>query len=83
MFNFNDLKAIMHWSYLDTICRYRRSLLGPFWEVVNVFVLSIGISLIFGAVLVVVGLQMVFYVLCGVTFWQILSAFYRQSVNLC
>lgn len=34
------------WAWLDVVCQYRRSRIGPWWETVNVVVMMIGLSLV-------------------------------------
>ena len=33
------------WAWLDTVCQYRRSRIGPFWETINVAVMVFGLTL--------------------------------------
>jgi homopolymeric O-antigen transport system permease protein len=40
---FNLWKSL-NWAWLDTICQYRRSRIGPLWETINVLVMLIGLT---------------------------------------
>ena len=74
MISIQNIKTIVFWSYIELICRYRRSLLGPFWEAFNAIILTLGISVIFSSVFGGDPGQNIAYIGIGVVFWGFLSA---------
>jgi hypothetical protein len=34
-----NLRTCLQWSWLDIVCHYRRSRIGPLWETVNILVM--------------------------------------------
>lgn len=45
-----NLHKSFQWAWLDVVCQYRRSRIGPFWETINVLVMVLGLSLVSSAV---------------------------------
>ena len=38
------------WAWLDVVCQYRRSRIGPFWETINVVVMMLGLTVVSSAI---------------------------------
>lgn len=76
----NYFKISLYWAILDTKCRYRRSIIGSFWETISALVLIVGISLIYTAV---VGagntLSNMAYIGLGIIFWNAISGLINES----
>ena len=47
---FKNLRKCLDWAWLDIVCQYRRSKIGPFWETINVLVMTLGITVVASAV---------------------------------
>ena len=45
-----NLVKSFSWAWLDVVCQYRRSRIGPWWETINVVVMMLGLSLVSSAV---------------------------------
>ena len=46
-----NLRKGLTWAWLDPVCQYRRSTIGPLWETVNVLVMTLGIAVVTSAVI--------------------------------
>jgi ABC-2 type transport system permease protein/lipopolysaccharide transport system permease protein len=46
----NNLWKSLSWAWLDTVCQYRRSRIGPLWETINVLVMLIGLTVVSSSV---------------------------------
>src|SRR5262249_7454093 len=46
-----NLHKGLTWAWLDTVCQYRRSKIGPLWETINVLVMTLGIAVVSSAVI--------------------------------
>jgi ABC-type polysaccharide/polyol phosphate export permease len=44
-----NLRTSLQWAWLDTVCRYRRSKIGPLWETINMLVMMLGLSVVSSA----------------------------------
>ena len=76
-------KIFLYWAILDTKSRYKRSIIGSFWETLNALVLIIGISMIYAAV---VGagntLSNMAYIGLGIIFWNAISCLINDSCEV-
>src|SRR5215467_3557986 len=45
-----NLHKGLAWAWLDIVCQYRRSKIGPLWETINVLVMTLGITVVASAV---------------------------------
>jgi hypothetical protein len=46
-----NLRTCLQWAWLDIVCQYRRSRIGPLWETVNILVMVLGLSVVSSAVI--------------------------------
>jgi ABC-type polysaccharide/polyol phosphate export permease len=46
----NNLWKSLSWAWLDTVCQYRRSRIGPLWETINVLVMLVGLTVVSSSV---------------------------------
>ncbi len=58
------------WAWMDIRCRYRRSVIGPFWETINVFVLLMGMSFISAAIFSTSPISNIPFIGLGVIAWS-------------
>src|SRR6185503_6495837 len=64
----------LNWAWLDTVCQYRRSRIGPLWETINVLVMLLGMSVVSAAVFGSSVSDIIAYVGLGIIIWSALSA---------
>ena len=70
-----NLRKCLDWAWLDIVCQYRRSKIGPLWETINVLVLTLGITVVASAVF---GggapADLIGYVGLGIITWSLISS---------
>jgi ABC-type polysaccharide/polyol phosphate export permease len=64
----------LNWAWLDTVCQYRRSRIGPLWETINVFVMLLGLSVVSAAVFGSSVSNIIAYVGLGIITWSAISS---------
>jgi ABC-type polysaccharide/polyol phosphate export permease len=64
----------LNWAWLDTVCQYRRSRIGPLWETINVLVMLLGLSVVSAAVFGSSVSEIIAYVGLGIIIWSAISA---------
>jgi ABC-type polysaccharide/polyol phosphate export permease len=69
-----NLRKGFGWAWLDTVCQYRRSKIGPLWETVNVLVMTMGITVVSSAVIGGTVTDLIGYVGLGVIVWSAIIA---------
>jgi ABC-type polysaccharide/polyol phosphate export permease len=80
----HNWKKCFHWAWLDTVCQYRRSLIGPLWETINMAVMILCITVVSSAIF---GGNNFTYIALGVIVWSVIlsavvdgsSTFIRNS----
>ena len=71
---FNNLRKCLDWAWLDIVCQYRRSKLGPLWETVNVLVMTLGITVVSAAVIGGTTADLIGYIGLGIIVWSFISS---------
>jgi ABC-type polysaccharide/polyol phosphate export permease len=69
-----NLKKCWHWAWLDTVCQYRRSRIGPLWETINILVMVVGITLVSSAVIGGNALNLAPYIGLGIVIWSFITS---------
>src|SRR5438105_2541046 len=69
-----NLHKGLNWAWLDTVCQYRRSRIGPLWETINVLVMTLGITVVSSAVIGGNMTDLVGYVGLGIIVWSAITA---------
>jgi ABC-type polysaccharide/polyol phosphate export permease len=64
-----DLVSSFNWAWMDIKCRYRRSVIGPFWETINVLVNIIGMAYVASTVFHTNTMSNLPYVGLGIIVW--------------
>src|SRR5713226_10516355 len=59
------------WAWLDILCQYRRSRIGPLWETVNVLVMTLGMTVVSAAVIGGNMTSLLAYVGLGIITWTV------------
>jgi ABC-type polysaccharide/polyol phosphate export permease len=74
----NSWKSLQ-WAWLDTVCQYRRSRIGPLWETINVIVMLLGLSLVSSAIFGSNLRDIVGYVAIGIIVWSAIAALISEG----
>jgi len=69
-----NLRKGLTWAWLDTICQYRRSKIGPLWETINVLVMTLGIAVVSSAVIGGGIGDLIPYIGLGIIVWSAITA---------
>jgi ABC-type polysaccharide/polyol phosphate export permease len=69
-----NLWKSLRWAWLDTICQYRRSRIGPLWETINVLVMLIGLTIVSSAIFGSSMVDIVGYIGLGIIIWTAISS---------
>jgi homopolymeric O-antigen transport system permease protein len=67
------------WAWLDTVCQYRRSRIGPFWETVNVLVTIGGLTLVYSALFGGNIVAHIGYIGAGIIIWSAINALITEG----
>jgi ABC-type polysaccharide/polyol phosphate export permease len=69
-----NLRKGLTWAWLDTVCQYRRSKIGPLWETINVLVMTLGIAVVSSAVIGGTVSDLIGYIGLGIIVWSAITA---------
>jgi len=69
-----NLRKGLAWAWLDTMCQYRRSKIGPLWETINVLVMTLGIAVVSSAVIGGTVTDLIGYIGLGIIVWSAITA---------
>src|SRR5262245_48631122 len=70
-----NLRKCLDWAWLDIVCQYRRSKIGPLWETINVLVMILGITVVASAVFSGrATADLIGYVGLGIIIWSLFSS---------
>ncbi len=67
------------WAWLDILCQYRRSRIGPLWETVNVLVMTLGMTVVSAAVIGGNMTSLLAYVGLGIITWTVVSTLITEG----
>jgi ABC-type polysaccharide/polyol phosphate export permease len=70
-----NLRKGLGWAWLDTVCQYRRSKIGPLWETINVLVMTLGITVVSTAIFGGAVTNLMGYIGLGIIIWSAITAF--------
>jgi ABC-type polysaccharide/polyol phosphate export permease len=74
-----NLRKGLRWAWLDTVCQYRRSKIGPLWETINVLVMVLGITVVSSAVIGGTVTDLIGYVGLGIVVWSAITALVAEG----
>ena len=74
-----NLRKSAQWAWLDTVCQYRRSRIGPLWETINVVVMLTGLTLVSSAIFGSSLKDIIGYVGVGIIVWSAISALISEG----
>jgi len=69
-----NLRKGLTWAWLDTVCQYRRSKIGPLWETINVLVMTLGIAVVSSAVIGGTMTDLIAYIGLGIIVWSAITS---------
>jgi len=69
------------WAWLDIVCQYRRSKIGPLWETINALVMTVGMTLVSSAVIGGNLSTLIGYIGLGMITWTVLSNFVSEGAS--
>ena len=70
----SNLWKSFNWAWLDTVCQYRRSRIGPLWETINVLVMLLGLTIISSSIFGSSMVDIVGYIGLGIIIWTAISS---------
>src|SRR3954463_14445888 len=74
-----NLWKSLNWAWLDTVCQYRRSRIGPLWETINVVVMLLGLSLVSSAIFGSNLRDIIGYVAIGIIVWSAIASLISEG----
>ena len=77
-----NLRKGLIWAWLDTVCQYRRSKIGPLWETVNVLVMTLGIAVVSSAVIGGTMTGLIGYIGLGIIVWTALTSLISEGTTV-
>ena len=76
-----NLRKRLVWAWLDTVCQYRRSKIGPVWETINVLVMTFGIAVVSSAVIGGTVTDQIGYIGLGIIVWTAITALISEGTS--
>jgi ABC-2 type transport system permease protein/lipopolysaccharide transport system permease protein len=76
-----NLRTCLEWAWLDTLCHYRRSLIGPLWETINVLVMILGMTVVSSAVIGGSITDLIGSIGLGIVTWSWISALITEGAT--
>jgi ABC-type polysaccharide/polyol phosphate export permease len=74
-----NLRKSLNWAWLDTVCQYRRSRIGPLWETINVLVMTLGITVVSSTVIGGTMTGLIGYVGLGIIIWSAITGIVTEG----
>lgn len=75
------LQKSFFWAWLDVVCQYRRSRIGPFWETINVIVMILGLTLVSSTVFGGDVYKHLGYIGLGTITWSAINSLINEGAN--
>jgi ABC-type polysaccharide/polyol phosphate export permease len=76
-----NLQKGANWAWLDIVCQYRRSKIGPLWETINVIVMTAGLTVVSAAIFGGDLAGVIGYIGLGLIIWTSISALINEGAN--
>ena len=74
-----SLHKSLLWAWLDVICQYRRSRIGPLWETINVVVMILGLTLVSSAIFGGEVASLIGYIGLGIITWSAINSLITEG----
>jgi ABC-type polysaccharide/polyol phosphate export permease len=76
-----NLRKGFAWAWLDIVCQYRRSKIGPLWETINALVMTVGMTVVSSAVIGGSLGSLFGYIGLGMITWNVVSNFVNEGTS--
>jgi ABC-type polysaccharide/polyol phosphate export permease len=76
-----NLGTCFNWAWLDTLCHYRRSRIGPLWETINILVMVFGMTVISSAVIGGDVTDLIGYITLGIIIWTCIMTLIMEGAT--
>jgi homopolymeric O-antigen transport system permease protein len=76
-----NLRTCLQWAWLDIVCHYRRSRIGPLWETVSILVMVLGLSVVSSAVIGGDVTDLIGYIGLGIIIWTAISTLIMEGAT--
>src|SRR5262245_5247729 len=76
-----NLRTCLQWAWLDVVCHYRRSRIGPLWETINILVMVLGFSVVSSAVFGSDVTDLIGYIGLGIIIWTAISTLITEGAT--
>jgi ABC-type polysaccharide/polyol phosphate export permease len=76
-----NFRTCLQWAWLDVVCHYRRSRIGPLWETINILVMVLGLSVVSSAVIGGDVTDLIGYIGLGIIIWTAISALFMEGAT--
>jgi len=76
-----NLRTCLQWAWLDIVCHYRRSRIGPLWETINILVMVLGLSVVSSAVIGGDVTDLIGYIGLGIIIWTTISTLIMEGTT--
>src|SRR5690242_14023129 len=74
-----NVRTSFDWAWLDTVCQYRRSKIGPLWETINVAVVVVGLAVVYSGIFGGDTVHLIGYIGLGLIIWSAISSFVTEG----
>ena len=74
-----NLWKSFQWAWLDTVCQYRRSKIGPLWETINLVVMLGGLTLVSSAIFNSNLRDLIGYIAIGIIMWTAIASLISEG----
>ena len=76
-----NLRKGLLWAWLDIVCQYRRSRIGPLWETINVLVMILGMTVVSSSILGGNIGTLIAYIGLGIIIWSAISSLVTEGTT--
>jgi ABC-2 type transport system permease protein/lipopolysaccharide transport system permease protein len=77
-----NLRTCLQWAWLDIVCHYRRSRIGPLWETINILVMVLGLTVVSSAVIGGDVTDLISYIGLGIIIWTAISTLITEGTTM-
>ena len=74
-----NLRTCLQWAWLDTVCQYRRSKIGPLWETINALVMTLGLTVVSSAVIGGQMTDLIGFIALGIIIWTAITSLITEG----
>jgi ABC-type polysaccharide/polyol phosphate export permease len=74
-----NLQKSFAWAWLDTVCQYRRSRIGPLWDTINLTVMLVGLTLVSSSLFGSSILNIIGHAGIGIIVWSAIASLVLEA----